>query len=146
MKFKKVTLTAIVSAILAASPGCGGGGGGGGGSNPPNYATEVEGDNQLADTADAYLAGSEIESYRSNPLVDVVGNQFRVDLEVVLSDGRTILIWYQGENDGEHLDEKGFIESKNDVYWVQINPCPKEDIPGTLDEINIVHDWAQGEY
>jgi len=136
---EKIICGLTLGAAAFFGSGCDDDGGGGG---ETDYATEAEGDNELAARLQQYKDNGEIIDYGINEEldlgVDLVGSDYWVLFQDPrLSppfDERYAIGWYQGENDDEHLDEKEICEDY-DVPWAQINPCPYEEIAPKLDEI-----------
>ena len=142
---EKIICSLTLAAATFFGSGCGddnGGGGGGSGGGETEYATEAEGDNSLAERLKYYKDYGEIIDYGINEELDLGGDLVGSDYWVLFQDPRLsppfderyAIGWYQGENDGEHLDEKSICESY-DVPWAQINPCTYEEIAPKLDEI-----------
>ncbi len=141
---KNVTLAGILCAALAGGCSDAGGSGGGGYGGGSSYATEEQGDRKLEDTIEQYRQDGEILDCDFNDKYDLGGNEIFYDAWVLLGSDE-VVIWYQGENDGEHTAEKAILDLYG-IRWIQIEPCPEADIPGILDEIKDVYDWETGVY
>ncbi|MBW2995989.1 hypothetical protein KY332_01680 [Candidatus Woesearchaeota archaeon] len=88
-------------------------------------------DNKLSDNTD----GVDVTMHFMNDQFDLDGVIIKYDAEAVVN-GKTYILWVQGENDGEHLVEKAKLEEYN-IYWIQINPLPLQDIDGVIDQIDL---------